>query len=155
MRMLDPRPLPKAIALLLLVGFVYSGVATGREYRTVMSGPSTGGPAGSVDLYFRPAALASSQELREAIDGAGWKDCPEISLVVDMSVFSVSERDQLSFATSYLLYPSRVHLKSTEEIAAAEARGEAPRVIVVGRSNPFRDGIVRPVSPRLTLVTFR
>jgi hypothetical protein len=147
--------LPAGIGLLLVIGFAYSAVATGREYRAVLAGSTTKSRTASVDTYFEPVKLTSSEQLRKAIRSAGWEGSREISLVVDMSSFTVSERDQLLLATSYLLYPTRIVLRSAEETALVRSRGEAPRMILAGAAIPSRVSVVRQVSPRLWLAAFR
>ena len=153
--MFNRRVLPAAIGLLLVIGFSYSAVATGRGYRAVLAGSTTKSPEASLDTYFEPVKLASSEQLRKAIRSAGWEGSREISLVVDMSSFTVSERDQLLLATSYLLYPTRIVARSEGEITRARLRGEAPRMILAGPANPFRGAVVRQVSSRLRLAAFR
>ena len=143
-----------ATGVLLVAGFMYSAIATGREYRAVFSAAGAGGPAAAVDAYFEPVALESGEQLRQAVKRANWEQTAEISLVIDAS-FAPPQRDQLLMASSYLLYPARVSLRSPENVVADQARGRSPRAIVAGASNPFSSGTVYEVSRTLRLVDLR
>ncbi len=143
----------RVLALLLIVGFGYSAMATAREYRALLEQSAAAGPSATVDAYFEPVGIADSELLRRALKDAGWASAAEIAMVIDPSFYTPSQRNQLFFATSYLLYPARVSLKTPDDMRDARFRGQSHRIIAAGPSNPLPGATIRELSPMLRLVS--
>jgi hypothetical protein len=157
------------VAVMLLAGFAYSGVATIRQYVTLFQIPAMTGTAATIDAYVAPVNLRSGEALRAAVRSAGWPLADDIVIVAQISSLSGQDIRQIQFAASYLLYPSPVLLALWCDPAASEAACRIPldspsklvafasvhgprHVLLVGRSNPFSGASTRPVTDIFSLV---
>jgi hypothetical protein len=142
-----------AIMVMLSLGFARSGLATVRLYRDLFAAPAVSGPTATIDSYLIPLDLASGDQLRQAVKRANWEVNAEMSLVVDVSSLSPTQRSQVYLAASYLLYPARVSLRSSADVLATPSAGISRRIIVAGPSNPFSGAPTEEISGMLRLVS--
>jgi hypothetical protein len=121
------RAIAVAIFAMLAVGFAYSGVATMRLDRQLLSAPPSAGRNASVDANLAVVHMASGEELRAMVAAARWPFTDDVALVTAGSALSKDEVVQLLYSASYLLYPRRVWL--------ATAPGPARHALVVSPAN--------------------
>jgi hypothetical protein len=95
------------LAVMLVAGFGYSGVATLRHLRRVFQVPAPAGRSASIDAYLAPVNLSSGEDLRRAVRCLG-TSTEEIVLLADNPTLSREGLLQFSAAAGYLLYPHRI-----------------------------------------------
>ena len=98
-------------AMMLATGFAYSGVATVRQIYGLVRLPAVAGRSATIDAYLAPANLESGEDLRRAVRSLG-PFGEEIVLLADGPALSPHDFQQISYATSYLLYPLRIVLRT-------------------------------------------
>lgn len=141
------------LAMLLVTGFLYPGVATPRLYRELFRSPRSTGAAAAIDAYLAPLQIASADELRRAVARLNWSGDIDVSLVTDVPpTLSAQDIGQAHFAVSYALYPARVWLRSAADALAARSGKNERRILVIGDTNPFGQAIAHRISGRLWLV---
>ena len=161
-----------AIVMVLLVGFADSTVETIGAYRKIFQRPVVSGRSAMIDAFVAPA-FAAAEDLRQAVERAGWAPGDSVVFLAAASAIGPSVIGDYAFlrystAASYLLYPrpvwvafwcdpaaSPAHcetLGALSDYAALVSRHQARHVLLYGASNPFANASSRALSDSLTLV---
>ena len=160
-----------SVICLLIVGFLYSGLATVRLGRAWMSLSFGTEPNATIDANLAIAGF-SSDLLRQAVRDEGWAPTDDVVVLASSSDLSASELTQIHFSASYLLFPRRVwaatwcdsgadrnecHRRDgAADAEAAVAARHATHVLLLGDVNPFPDSrSTRRLSERARLVDLR
>ena len=154
--------------IMLVVGYVYSGIASIGLYRRLFARPIVVGASGPVDAYLAPVGLSSVQQLQHAVQRANWSSGSDVVFLAEASVLSRQDLYQVDYTTSYALYPTRVWLASWCDSAASAAQCEitnarptagsaiaehsARHVVLIGRSDAFPHARRQPISDIVSLL---
>jgi hypothetical protein len=143
----------QVVIVTLVAGFAYSTAATAGLYRDVFRSARSEGPSATIDSHVAVVDASSAEQIRSAVERAGWPRDADVSLVdVGPARLSTEDTARIRFSLGYLLYPRRIWSRSAVEAEMAARRHDERYIIAVGGAIAFPGAISHRVTPTLSLV---